>query len=224
METIQQSPLPIRVIKVGGSLLTWPLLQSSLPRWLETLPPALNAIIVGGGECIEAMRQLDRIWQLDATTMHWRCVDLLDASWQIACELWPQFRSFGPQTPRAAASPRLLQNFWSSHGPDCLSKQFPRNDLTYIVRTSTIYGSSCRNLPTHWSTTTDSIAAYLAVELQAAELLLLKSASPSQIGSLLEASHSGLVDDAFPEMAQQVPHISAVHFTTPGFPRTDLLP
>jgi hypothetical protein len=75
------------VLKIGGSLLSqsdWP---SRLNHWLQTQPAGLYFTIVGGGEAIEAMRDLDRIHTLDQTAMHWRCIDLLDATFDVAVEL-----------------------------------------------------------------------------------------------------------------------------------------
>ncbi|MCY2974718.1 MAG: hypothetical protein NTW52_08650 [Planctomycetota bacterium] len=75
------------VLKIGGSLLSqtdWP---SRLNHWLQTQPAGLYFTIVGGGEAIEAMRELDRIHTLDQTAMHWRCIDMLEATFEVAVEL-----------------------------------------------------------------------------------------------------------------------------------------
>jgi aspartokinase-like uncharacterized kinase len=75
------------VLKLGGSLLTQPDWYVRLRDWILQQPSGRYFMIVGGGEAVEAMRELDRIHALDQEAMHWRCVDLLDASFEIAAEL-----------------------------------------------------------------------------------------------------------------------------------------
>jgi 5-(aminomethyl)-3-furanmethanol phosphate kinase len=209
----------IRVIKLGGSLLTWPRLQTALPQWLLSLPPARNLLIVGGGECIEAMRQLDALWQLDGEAMHWRCVRLLDATWEIAQELWPQWP---PYPARNRTTPSLSQ---ANTGLEDLTNHIAfasAGNHAYIVRVSSVYKFGNSTLPNSWDTTTDSIAAHLAQHLAATELILLKSASPEKEVTTLTAAHNSFVDKAFPLAAPTDCRIVSVQLNAPGWPTTDI--
>jgi aspartokinase-like uncharacterized kinase len=211
-------PHSIRVIKLGGSLLLFPQLPSALNAWLSRQRPAINVLIVGGGECVEAMRELDALWQLDPQAMHWRCVELLDATWQIAKELWPNWPTFGPDICREQADCQQLLNFIKN-----LSCAVD-SSCALLVRVRSVYGNSCQQLPFDWRTTTDSIAAYLANSLDAQELVLLKS-TPHAFDSTAEhAAQMGWVDQAFPNYAPKNYPTRVVHLTSRDFPESKLLP
>jgi len=75
------------VVKLGGSLLSQPRWPEWLELWLGQQPPAAYLLIVGGGQAIDAMRHLDQTHTLDTAAMHWRCIRLLDATFEVAAEL-----------------------------------------------------------------------------------------------------------------------------------------
>lgn len=225
----------IRVIKVGGSLLTWPGLQEALPRWLNTLTPANNLLIFGGGECIEAMRQLDALWHLDSTAMHWRCVRLLDATFEIAKELWPQWEAFPADsfplydeppredsaTPAQTVQHPIVASGIDATGPKIterlqhyLAEPRPYIERNIIVHIASLYTRNMTMLPHNWATTTDSIAAYFARQFTAEELILLKSTTPAGDISAHKAAESGLVDAAFPTIAPRSCRILTVDLTS----------
>jgi aspartokinase-like uncharacterized kinase len=218
----------LRVIKVGGSLLTWPGLRDALPAWLKSLSPGTNLLLFGGGECVEAMRDLDAIWKLDPAAMHWRCVKLLDATCEIAQELWPQWPTL-----------RDLNHIPSPETSNTLSPALPTKmasepDRTLIVQVSTIYTRDTHTLPYNWATTTDSIAAQFAQDIKADELILLKSSTPtappaSNIQNhsnhritIDQAAQSGFVDAAFPSVFPRTIPIRSVQLTSPDWPETVL--
>lgn len=171
-----------RVVKIGGSCLEDPDLCAAMCGWLSDQPAAENFLIVGGGDCIEAMRALSRRFPLDPKEMHWRCVDLLDATWGIAGELFPDW------IPIATPAELRLQR-------DTVPR--PAN---YLVRVKAFYHRSSRDpqpLREGWETTTDSIAAFLARWIGASELVLIKSCPiPTLEPQALAAE--GIVDAAFP--------------------------
>ena len=205
---IERQNKTVRVIKVGGSLLTWPKLRDQLPAWLENLPPGMNLLIFGGGECVEAMRELDALWSLDPTAMHWRCVRLLNATFEIAQELWPAWSAFPFVEDSVVALREQIANDRNMSHP-------------IIVQPSAIYTRSVDTLPHNWATTTDSIAAYLANVLPASELYLLKSTSPQLGLTLSDAAALGFVDAAFPSVASSHYHIRSVDLTDPAWPTTE---
>lgn len=81
------SARPVVVVKLGGSLLSQPNWPVWLEAWLAAQPPGEFLMIVGGGQTIDAMRYLDQAHTLETRPMHWRCIRLLDATFEVAAEI-----------------------------------------------------------------------------------------------------------------------------------------
>lgn len=174
--------IPKRVIKLGGSCLDNPQLANAVRNWLLTLTPGQNLWIVGGGLAIDAMRQLASLHPLDEANMHWRCVKLLRASFEIVAELLPTWRAI---TERHAWQQLLAAS--------------PQAE-NYLLAVDSFYSrqsSQESQLPEGWATTTDAIAAYLARLSNADELILLKSCEVTE-SDPLQLAQQGIVDLAFP--------------------------
>jgi 5-(aminomethyl)-3-furanmethanol phosphate kinase len=169
------------LFKLGGSLLTdrhWP---TRLQRWLVSQPEQHFLGIVGGGQVIEAMRELDRCHKLDPQAMHWRCVQMLDTTLDIANELTPAFS--------LVTSREELDEFLSS---STLEKRCA------WLRISSFYhqGLDDRHLPADWDTTSDAIALWLAARYALPRVVLFKSCKVEHVTSLDEAVSSGVIDKA----------------------------
>jgi aspartokinase-like uncharacterized kinase len=136
---------PLRVIKLGGSLLDWPDWVGQFRRWLAAQPPATNVLVVGGGAVVDALRALDRACPLRPATSHWLAVRAMSVTAAIAAEL------LGDVPDLEILD---VESF--------LRKDQRRSDA----------------LPCGWHVTSDSIAARAATTLEAAELVLVKSALP----------------------------------------------
>ncbi len=181
-----------RVIKLGGSLLDYPELVPALRRWLAKHPADKNLIVVGGGGVIEAIRSLDKIHRLNAHFVHWKCVELLRHTAEIASHLFPEFAMVSTAEQLEATTKGTASR------------------LTAIVQVPTFYSQERPHpdLPENWNTTTDSIAALLACELAAQELVLLKSVQPEAGTTSLAAwAGAGLVDECFPKIAGKIPRV-----------------
>lgn len=182
----------IRVLKLGGSLLTrkeWP---QRLRAWLSGQPAALNLLVVGGGEIVEAVRDLDSVHQFSPAFAHWLCVDLLSATMQIASCLLPEM-------PVIANPEQLHVTLASVHTST--------PPITCLVHVNAFYGRSVTTplLPEDWSTTSDSLAAWLAVQVNADELVLFKSvAHPEGITSIIELANLGIVDQTLVNLADRI--------------------
>jgi 5-(aminomethyl)-3-furanmethanol phosphate kinase len=186
-----------RVIKVGGSLLTYKPLTAKLRPWLGAQPEAHNLLVVGGGGLTDAVRQWDQCFQFPPADSHWLCIRLMDISARALALLLPEANllhdvqvllALPPCTPAGCwiLSPERFLREWEPAMPP------PR-------------------LPADWSVTSDSIAARLAQAVQAEELVLLKSADPPVPRTMTRAAQSGYVDAFFPQAAERIERIRCVN-------------
>lgn len=173
-----------RVIKLGGSLLAWPEWVEAFDRWIAQQPPAANVVIVGGGAVVEALRQIDRAHALPAETAHWLAVRAMSLTAALAARLLPRAELI-------VSLERLPPS--ASHGLWVL-------DVEGFLRAD---ARGADQLPCSWDATSDSIAARVAVRLGANELVLLKSALPSEgCDALEELARAGYVDAYFARAAR----------------------
>ena len=180
--------IKIRVVKLGGSLLSrrdWP---ERLRGWFSRQPECANLLVVGGGDVIESIRQLDRVHDLSSCFAHWLCIDLLSHTAQIAGQLLPEF-------PIITAWSDLQQ--WLSGMP---SEGAARGAIVDVAAFYSRSRSDAR-LPENWSTTSDSLAALLSTQVGADEMVLFKSTSYiSDAPTATELADAGVVDAAFPKI------------------------
>ena len=191
-----------RVIKLGGSFLTCPDLESRLQKWQQSSAPAHTLAIVGGGGLVNAIRDMNAIASLDERTTHWRCVELLSHTFEIMAQRlnWQTIKR--PE--------ELKQWIQAPTGKEEIT--LVKVDTFYRVSDSTATSSGAGRwnlhgrdlLPENWDTTTDSIAAMLALVVQASELVILKSCPITPEATLQELAAAGIVDQAFPQIAEQV--------------------
>lgn len=169
------------VVKVGGSLLSSPAVAPRVHAFCKSLDRERIFLIVGGGQLIDAVRRWDDIHALEPVANHWRCVDLLDATFAIAAE-WFAF-----------AKPA---------GDDCRVDQHGAN--IHLVRVASFYRpGQTFGLPCDWSTTTDAIAVALASHVGCGEATLLKSCDIPDT-SLENMADLGLIDSATPAAARRL--------------------
>jgi aspartokinase-like uncharacterized kinase len=172
------------VLKIGGASLFGGLHVIEQVR--SAVGPSAKQrlfVLFGGGDTIESMRSLHALFpQLDVEAMHWRCVRLLDATWEVGCELFPE------AVPVATWD--ALQR--AKNGP--LGK-------SYLVRVAAFYSPELlpqieRDLhPAHdWNTTTDVLSWILAQLVGAAELRITKRRPVDPAMSIRNAARCGMID------------------------------
>ena len=195
------------VVKVGGSLLDWPLLPRRLGEYLDRRAGDRLVVVVGGGAAGDWVRTLDEIHGLGDDKAHALALRALEFSAYALSALIPDLEvvdvspSFDPcwrMGKIPLLSPRVFLDGDDRESPD--------------------------PLPHSWAATTDAIAARLAVRLGARELVLLKSA-PLPIGAdRAEAARLGLVDRAFLAASETLPLVRYVHLRDEVIFREDDLP
>jgi 5-(aminomethyl)-3-furanmethanol phosphate kinase len=181
---------PIVVVKVGGSLLDWHELPTRLASYLESRPADRVVLVVGGGRFADVLRDLDAIYSIGEVRSHALALRVLDFSAHVLADLLPGSKVVDNLT-------RLADAWELGRVPILAPRLFLDDD-----------DRSPDPLPHAWSTTTDSIAARIAVRLGARELALLKSTSLPDGADRVEAARLGLVDEEFPRAAEEVSVVS----------------
>lgn len=186
------------VVKIGGSIV---FSSASIDRVIKAIASKYRGsrlfVIVGGGELVEAIRVLHGLRpELDEERLHWKCVELLDSTWEFACTIAPD------------AIPIRTE----SELHDALANS---NEAIYLVRVPCFYTKSiqARLSPesrpaTNWDTTTDALAWLLATTIKAEQVLLVKSCEVKEDLPLVLASDAGIVDSEIERLARTTPNIS----------------
>ena len=194
--------LPLRVVKVGGSLLDNPLLTDNLRAWLARQTPAHHVLVTGGGILVDEVRNWYSRWPLTEETAHWICVELMSVTARLLHSRLPEFVLLGDDSTLVQ---RLGSRDCTIFDPvDWLRKSEPRLPGT--------------RLRTTWDVTSDSIAGRLAVVLRASEFVLLKSALPADFSpkGIAALSDSGFVDAMLKELATELPPARIVNLGSDG--------
>lgn len=195
--------LPVRVIKLGGSLLDCADLGERLARWRAVQSPAMDVLIAGGGRFADAVREYDAIHGLSADASHRMAIEAMSLSARlveqqiVGSKLVTSFDALLPA--RASTSAELLIFD---------VRQFMEADEPHLPGTP---------LPVGWHVTSDSIAARVAEVIRAAELVLLKSTLRPELGTLDEWARVELVDGYFPQAAARLAHVRLVNLRDERF-------
>lgn len=171
---------PVRVIKVGGSLMDYEHLAGSFRSWLAAQPEAFNVLIAGGGAMADVIRQADSRYRLGEETSHWLCIDLLSVTARLLHAVLPETALIETFDALNQATSECNSDAPAIFSPTEYLREFD--------------GKVHRQpLPHNWTVTTDSIAARIADVIDADELVLLKSTDPAEDDPTREA----LVDGYF---------------------------
>ncbi len=152
---------------------------------MKTQAPAANAIIVGGGALVDALRELDRVHRLSAEQSHWLAIGAMSLTAELLADVLPEAALVRSAEDLESAEQGGLRIF----------------DVGAFLRSD---AATCGALPASWDVTSDSIAARAAVALGASELVLLKSALPEGGAALEALSAAGYVDRYFPTAIGQL--------------------
>ena len=169
----------MKVIKLGGSLSY----SQELPACLETVAKLGPGIVVvpGGGAFADQVRMAQHNWQFDDGTAHGMA---LLAMQQMALLFNGLNKGFVIAGSVAAIGRQLAQGNTVIWSPD-------RGELDEA------------GIKPSWEVTSDSLAAWLADRLGAAELILVKSATIDSGLSLPQLAEHGIIDGAFCAMVAE---------------------
>ena len=192
------SRTPIRILKVGGSLFDMADLAVRLHSWLAEQAPAHHVLIAGGGPLANQIRQWHRLHPLGDEAAHWMCIDLTTVTAHLLHDRLPEIP--------LVEDDRLLCQRIGERGYTIFG---PANWLRHSE--SALPGQP---LSRDWDTTSDAIAARLAIVLGADELVLLKSALPDGEARLPQLVADGYVDGMIGLLADELPPTRLVNLRT----------
>ncbi len=172
--------LPMVVFKIGGSLLDLPDLPARLGTLLAQRQDFGCVLLAGGGTHADVVRIWSKRFNLSEPAAHAIAMRSLDLSAMLLCEILPQSQ--------------LCEH-------TCELWRVLREGGTGIVPGERWFRNHPACFPHTWEVTSDSLAAVIASQLDARELILVKSTSLPERMSPEEASHAGLVDRYFPTAA-----------------------
>jgi hypothetical protein len=138
------------VVKLGGSLSASP----ELPAWLDALARTRAVLVPGGGPFADAVRHAQARWRFGAQAAHDMAILAMQQYGRMLAALQPALAT--AFEPAELAAPRAGAALWLPQ-PDTLN---------------------AAGVPPSWNITSDSLAAWLAREVGATNLLLIKSAAP----------------------------------------------
>jgi aspartokinase-like uncharacterized kinase len=188
----------IVVVKIGGaSLFSAGAEFAQVHSFVENLKRDRTTryfITLGGGDTVESMRTLHRNHpQLDMRKMHWRCVELLEGTSDVAAELL--------DLEVRIKSTDQLEHAIINPTPGC-----------YLVDVSSFYNPGCIDwvpkglVPAeNWDTTSDTLAWLLALRIKASQLQLMKKPDCSKVQTIEQAAQLGIVDSQLAILSKKQP-------------------
>jgi hypothetical protein len=198
-------PPPLRVVKLGGSLLDLCDWSDRLRAWRATQRPARDIIVVGGGTLVDELRAAQIQTGFSDEAAHWRAIDLMSQNARAVCKtlsdvVWTDdLKSI--EDVVAVSQPVVF-------------------DPANFLHSDTGSGA----LPANWHVTSDSIAARVAQCCGARELVLLKSALPPADCSRADLAASGYADRFFARSVAEVPIVRCVNLRAAQAPSVVLAP
>jgi 5-(aminomethyl)-3-furanmethanol phosphate kinase len=186
-----------QVVKIGGSLLGVDDLKFRLQRWRDLQPGCRQVFLVGGGALVEQIRIFEQRFGLAESVSHELSCELMGITARLAIALLPNVPIM--------------------------------SDVTFICKSdqSVIFDSSrwlLNERPTEasWDATSDSIAAALAKQIGAQQLVLMKSLDVPPGKTVVEASTNRWVDLCFPKYAHGIEKITIVNMRSGAMTPVDL--
>jgi 5-(aminomethyl)-3-furanmethanol phosphate kinase len=183
----------LTVVKVGGSLYTISDLSNRLRFWLCEQQAERILLVPGGGATADVIRDFDRTHGLGADKAHWLALRALSLNAAFLAALVGR-ASIVDHPDNAGTGVSILDAFSFSLADE---QSDPANCL-----------------PHTWTSTSDSIAARVAVVGRAVRLILLKSVTFPAGMHWSEATRHGFVDPLFCDVIRSAPslEVKAVNF------------
>ncbi|MEI6335920.1 MAG: uridylate kinase [Methylococcaceae bacterium] len=169
------------VVKLGGSLSKADTLVNCLNKLEQNYIDSGVVIVPGGGAFADQVRVAQQCWQFDDTTAH-----------KMAILAMQQM---------ALLIKGLKSNFSIAYSVTDILKQAVQQKI--IIWSPDIVELDNAAIKASWDISSDSLAAWLAGELSARELILVKSAMIDSSLNLQQLTESGIIDQGFCDFVRQ---------------------
>jgi 5-(aminomethyl)-3-furanmethanol phosphate kinase len=177
------------VVKLGGSLTGDPL----LPQWLALLAQLGGGrvtVVCGGGRFADEVRHAQALWQFDDVAAHNMAVLAMAQNAYMA-------QGMNPQLQLASSEDEIRRVLHAGHTAVWLPMEWTRTQADAMA---------------NWDVTADSMAVYLARQLNAERLVVVKSCEIDGSATLARLSQEGVLDRRFASIADGAAFpISIVH-------------
>lgn len=188
------------VLKIGGSLLGLPDIVDRVLALANQCGDDEVCVVVGGGEVADVVRDFDQRFGLTESMAHELAIQAMSLNARLFAAVHDRFVLVESMLP-----PRSDKNILRVIEP--------------IQVLNKLQANAVRALPCSWSVTSDSIAAWIADQTGSSRLVLAKSTGlptacdqiVDRVGYMTELANEGLVDDHFPEAAQNLAEIDWVN-------------
>ncbi len=172
----------MKVIKLGGSLLSDPTVLKQCLNHIASAKDKKQSLVIvpGGGVFADLVRTTQSQWNFDDKVAHSMAILAMQ---QMACLL----NSLQPSFVLADSITEIQQN---------------RLKHSVIIWSPCIRELNAATINNNWDVTSDSLAAWLATQIDATELVLVKSANIAKKVDLQQMQEQGIVDKAFSRFSQ----------------------
>ena len=168
----------MQVIKIGGSLLSSPKLAGCLKAIGQQQQKTI--IVAGGGGFADQVRTIQQYWQFNDKIAHEMALLAMQQTALV-------FHSLQPNMPIVSSATEINTAL---------------STYNTVIWSANINWLNQSGVKASWDISSDSIAAWLAGQLSAQQLILIKSAQIPELFSLQNLVDSGILDKGFIKMTK----------------------
>ncbi len=170
------------VIKLGGSLLATGKLRQCLQVIASRYQGRAVVIVPGGGAFAGQVRHAQQAWQFDDVTAHRMAILAMQQMALLINGLQPNLEIINNVNELGKPCAAQVISLWSA-------------DISEL---------DLADIPNSWNISSDSLSAWLADQLKADELIVVKSAAIANNETIQELTKRGVVDAGFEHYIKQL--------------------
>jgi aspartokinase-like uncharacterized kinase len=175
----------MHIIKLGGSLEKSKHLIKCF-NVIDTLCVEKVVIVSGGGHFADQVRLSQQSWQFKDAIAHEMAILAMQQMALLFQGIRPDFQ--------------------------CLNSiaEIKNSTFPVIIWLPDLTELNTMTIPKNWTVTSDSLAAWLATQLQANKLTLIKSVACDSFYSIEQFLEAGIIDESFPSFVKDSPFLTQI--------------